>query len=58
MAAVVIATLSFFLTSGSIHTHMLILILIDVQYLHNVVFSIKKGSHGVEITLCQIPTIR
>ena len=46
MAALVTATLSFFLTSGSIYTHMLILILIDVQYLNNVVFSIKKGSHG------------
>ena len=41
-----IAALSFFLTSGSIYTHMLILILIDGQYLHNAVFSIKKGWHG------------
>ena len=46
MAAVVIAALSFLLISGSIYTNVPILILIDVQYLHSVIFSIKKGSLG------------
>ena len=36
-----------FLTSYALNTQvMLILILIDVQYLHNVIFSFEKGLNG------------
>ena len=37
------------------HTWMLILILIDVQYLQNVVISIKEGSNGQNQSDCHHP---
>ena len=45
--AVVIATIPFFLTLCSFYTQViLILILINVQYLRNVIFSFEKSSNG------------
>ena len=59
VVTVVIAVVSlyhFFLTSDSLYTRvMLILKIIDLQYLQNVVFSIQKGSNGQNHTLFRFP---